>query len=552
MSRAGRAVSATNGAVAVGLVGLLASVALIARPSAPPGIAAFAPRAVKPITRAPLSQSAGSGGTGSCATDVTCARATPMVSPHATATPSGASGSLRVPSALQCYTWPDGTVTQTFDPQSPPCIAGWDGSRGNGGSTSAGVTGTTIRVAVLGATGEEVEDYRALSGYFNRSFMLYGRRLAVIGVPMGADSPEYQHAAAAATVEAGAFAAFNKATGNGAFSLSGERTVAADLAASRILFVAADQHEIDGAQLRRSAPYTWSYYPAFDDQQRALGDLYCSRLAGRVARHSIEFAAQARKLVLLVPPASRNAETTFPDEPIRDRLHGCGVTPKRVEVDSENAGRMAQDFAALNAGGYTTAIWYGTSGDLGFRVLAAASSVGWRPEWVIPGIPTAQSSEYSYGNAPADEARQIFGMAAFDKLVEEGDRPSVRAAAMVGLHDLPQAYHALLLLAAGIQAAGPRLSPLTFARGLRGSTFPNPGSAEPPTFQGRVGFADGGYAMRHDYAAVWYDPQARSTQRMTAPRPGAFCWLEGGRRWSPDEWPQNTDALFFDATKPCR
>jgi len=39
----------------------------------------------------------------------------------------------------QCYEWADGSVTQTPDPQSPPCVADWPRTaEGNGGALAAG------------------------------------------------------------------------------------------------------------------------------------------------------------------------------------------------------------------------------------------------------------------------------------------------------------------------------------------------------------------------------------------------------------------------------
>ena len=56
--RQGRPAFLLNAGVSVTLVLLLAFVALVVKPPAPPGIAEFAPQASKPITKAPNSQSA--------------------------------------------------------------------------------------------------------------------------------------------------------------------------------------------------------------------------------------------------------------------------------------------------------------------------------------------------------------------------------------------------------------------------------------------------------------------------------------------------------------
>ena len=70
-------------------------------------------------------------------------------------------------------------------------------------------------------------------------------------------------------------------------------------------------------------------------------------------------------------------------------------------------------------------------------------------------------------------------------------------------------YNELLILAAGIQLAGPNLTPETFAQGLASTTFPNPGAAGAPFFQATVGFDPAALAGGRDpvlgAALAWID-----------------------------------------------
>src|SRR6058998_2003470 len=89
------AIPAMNGIVAATVLVLVAVLALVVKPPAPPGIAAFAPQAAKPITKAPPGQSARFGrGSGQCATGQACAHSSPTPSP--TTAPSSA-GAVAVP-----------------------------------------------------------------------------------------------------------------------------------------------------------------------------------------------------------------------------------------------------------------------------------------------------------------------------------------------------------------------------------------------------------------------------------------------------------------------
>jgi hypothetical protein len=108
------------------------------------------------------------------------------------------------------------------------------------------------------------------------------------------------------------------------------------------------------------------------------------------------------------------------------------------------------------------------------------------------------------------------------------------------------------VLAAGIQLAGPRLTPESFAEGLRSTTFPNPGAAAAPFYQATVGFEDGDASMTNDFNEFWFDP---STDWQTySPQPGlnfyrTNCYVGLGRRWSGDSWPR-TDAFYQE--RACR
>src|SRR5689334_4543829 len=176
-------VVAVHGSVAATVLVLVAVLALVVKPPAPPGIAAFAPQASKPITKAPPAQSARFGtGAGQCAAGQVCTGPTTAPTTGATASPRESPKALRgaAPPGLQCYTWPDGTVTQTFDPQSPPCISRWDDSKGNGGATSQGVTGSTIKVVMPVASANSTwPALKPIVDFFNTRFQLYGRHIEI-------------------------------------------------------------------------------------------------------------------------------------------------------------------------------------------------------------------------------------------------------------------------------------------------------------------------------------------------------------------------------------
>ena len=116
--RQGRLVVLINVAVGLGLIGLIATVSLYRHGTQPPSLSEFAP---------PGGQSLGDlRASGAPTSTPTPVRPAPVALPR----PSGPG----VPRQLACYGWQDGTETQSFDPQSPPCISRWDVVRPREGS----------------------------------------------------------------------------------------------------------------------------------------------------------------------------------------------------------------------------------------------------------------------------------------------------------------------------------------------------------------------------------------------------------------------------------
>lgn len=108
-------------------------------------------------------------------------------------------------------------------------------------------------------------------------------------------------------------------------------------------------------------------------------------------------------------------------------------------------------------------------------------------------------------------------------------------------------YWDLLVLASGIQAAGPTLTPEAFQSGLYRTKFSNPGCGGPPVYQACVGFGPGNHTMLQDIALVWYNPQG--SPRDTDPEvggatSGGYCYLDGGRRCRPGQSPAGKRPFF--------
>jgi hypothetical protein len=570
-------VVAVHGTVAATVLLLVAVLALVVKPPAPPGIAAFAPQANKPITKAPPAQSARFGnGAGQCAAGQVCVgpSATPPAGgPSAVPTVSPPTLKGAAPPGLQCYTWPDGTVTQTFDPQSPPCISRWDDTKGNGGATSQGVTGTTIDVAFpVTAAQSTWPTLQPIVDFFNTRFQLYGRKIKIVPVPsQQADGtvqgkwndPLLQKADAAAITQRKPFATLDFID---PISETGTLPLFLD-AMKRAKIVSINGGETvplgTAKDLESHAPYAWSYYPTVDQVLRNVAAMTCRQLAGKPAGHAPDPAlrTKARKFALWIPRDDQLGGPLPGLGTFLRTLDGCGIHDPAVvrnpEGRSAAAGSAAQ-LSALQRDGVTSVLYYpyGGNGQAG-APLTSAASINYRPEWVVMGW-----SNYNTAfilNDPSTESSGAFGVGSWNKQAPLSQEPWTQASVAAGGNSTVNAmpcgrafYQEMLLLASAIQMAGPQLTPETFAEGLRTTRFPNPGAAGPPFYQGTVGFEDGDSVMVDDYTAFWLDTRKSGQQVSNSTginQYDAFCAVEFGRRWSEDTWPRKDG---FYAPGVCR
>jgi len=511
MPRQGRAVVLVNAGVSAAIVAALAGVSVFRSPAAPPTIQEFAP--ANPgrtldggTTTEPLPQGSHASG--------------PLAKPRNTP---------GVPSALQCFAWPDGSTTQTFDRQSPPCLSSWDAAGGNGGATSRGVTRSEIRVGVPASS---VAAWQPLATFFSRHYQLYGRTIRL--VPLGIvdlTDPEGQRAAAASAAERGVFATLDEPVP--AVAEPQSLDVFLDtLAGAHVVGVLTRSTQVSSTALSAQAPYAWSVFPPIDTAQRTLGTAVCRELSGHRAQHSDETAGKTRRFAALVPAGPGRPDVGS----LASVFDRCHLEARVLEYDATDPGEVQQRLASAKADGVTTILPFAGGRVLAQTLLAAASRIGYHPEWVLPGL----TQQRDLQGAPKDQA--VFGLAAWQKPLPESSRVAAQALREVA----PRArfdsthqsvYDGLALLAAGFQLAGPGLTAQAFADGLETTTFANPGAGAAPSYQARVGFQDVDHTLVDDVAQVWW-------------RGDRFCFVERGKRWSLDGLPFS-DPGFFDASKGC-
>lgn len=540
---------------------LIIVVALSAQAAPPPTVSELAPQAARQITEVAeeLGGTAGSGssggeGTGGSGPGGEGAPPGEVEEPR----PAASDAPIETERVRMCIGNPP---RQIEDPQSPPCVPYWGGTD-NGGATWKGVTATEIRVAVgnyirwddsaqaSGDADEYEEVVQRYETFFNRRFEFYGRKLNLITyVPTRPASPAVNMRADAVKVdeELKAFAATQYTEQDGRhyvfFDALAQRQIMGVVTGSGGMSHTDEQH------LAEHAPYQWDYAPTIDRMFAGYGEFICKVLAGERPAYAAPPESQEpeRKFGIIV-------DTGFKDTPpadigpLRAVMDECGARP--VVVEWAQDGPTTPLLLDLKDQGVTSVMYTGQAGNLAIRFMNEAGSQGYHPEWLVwdLGFQDSDSAAIYY---PKNQAPHIFGLQVFNKTLGLEDTPYVWASREVAPDAPPpqgdhyeRLYKSLLLLASGIQMAGPELTPANFEEALMRTQFPNPGAAGPPYYQARVGFP-GTHSMQQDMAMVWVGATERSPATDLSP---SFCYVDLGRRYGLGQWPQ--EAEFFSG--PCR
>ena len=526
------------------LVGL---VALDANQASPPTIAEFAPSALDQIKDAPPRQGSdvGSGENGEGEGGTASPSATPSAT--ASATPSGPPP-VEVPRVHTCVGDPP---RQIEDPQSPPCVPYWQGD--NGGATTFGVTRDEIRVAApygTAFTGDPTPVYQAITSFFNQKFEFYGRKLRLITYPATGDNfalpvpPDMIADATKVATEIKAFANLGYPDRKGS-----EQVFYDELARRKVLGVVGRDTAV-GTETRFRArhPYQWSRGTTVDTQLRNYGQFACNVLNGGAPKYAggvWPWVPQptTRKFGVVI---TVNTDGQSVDEaPLKNALRACDVEPYVLRMPQSQGDTSTADarnqVLQLVDNEVTSAMCFCDINSI-WDLMKASDVEGYQPEWLL-GTYINADIDNSFSTISPTQSDHVIGITYTDHLQPIQDS-FWYTAVRTGNPNLPPPtnagamafYQDMLLLASGIQMAGPNLTPQTFADALHRTVFPNPGAGAAPWFQARVGFPNGGHAMRLDAAMYWYDRGGQG--RFDPTIPGRICYVYGGRRYATDRWPR--------------
>lgn len=466
---------------------------------------------------------------------------------------------------------------QVQDPQSPPCVS--SGPEPVTKDTSKGIVDGKIRVAyssdIFYGSGNDAQQvdrlWTDLENYINTHFMLYGRSIELVPFkrgnsftsPAATVNPTLERADADKVNDLNVFA-----------SLGTNYDVAGTdyedgLASHKIISVSGAIPTADEAHLASNHPFEWFYMPTLDAMERTTGQWVCDKLA----KGKADFAGGAekgkdRKFGLVV--------NTYPDVQtntavLEQELGRCGVqvaketAPHTDQYKPDTADAADTQMLDLQSKGVTSVICLCHVNAARNDYLPAAARQSFSPEWIFtsflhndfarePGFPGVKAPDQA-----KDQMTHAFGLSFRPETLPVDQLPVTQAVRSVdpdwqwgpllagqGQTFAAQVwnwfyYKALLVLASGIQSAGPNLTPDTFAQGLQRTSFPVPAGSN----AGKASFkAD--HTMVEDAAVIWWSASAPSFwgddtspvaagRTVTAVGPGTWCYANKGARIGPTD-----------------
>lgn len=500
---------------------------------------------------------------------------------------------------------------QTEDPLAPPCDDS-DFTGDNGGATWRGVSREEVRVLVrirggdpfappapvrsgpeagaspadryidLGAppTGEDpivVAPLRDLQTYFNRRYQTFGRRVRLIVY--------FDDGYARAGADERELAAENDLI---AASFSGISLI------RDLPFVDAYVDELarrgvvafDGVQFRsqqffdRRPGHLWGYHATAEQQAALFASYVCEKVVGHPVSISGEPLAQGKPRRIALLRTSNPSQLGYLElgRRVREQVKACGgeivdearyrtngeqCTNLPHEQDDEDIRRAADDLTRFRAKGVTTILWPGcpTSAH-----PIAASAEGWLPEWVVIGDPymsqAALAGTFAGAVAVWDRHAVMVSArpyqppvwltrcwAALQEVDPAEDEVSGRLTVCDWFGSLQQVF-------AGIQLAGPRLTPDTLTAGFRRLRVEASTDPQVPT----CSYEPGDSACIKDAQALFFDMRGGADEyapgpviESSLPYAPAACWraIEHGKRSLPGAWPPGNVDAQVRADDPC-
>ncbi|MDQ3385976.1 MAG: hypothetical protein M3503_08245 [Actinomycetota bacterium] len=448
-----------------------------------------------------------------------------------------------------------------------PCVQPFEEGADNGGATSPGVTADAIKIVVykseldplvaaaVGAAGADVDpdasnqtalDYLAM---FEDVYETYGRRLdiEVVEATGGASDATAALADAQSVIDKQPFAVIG---GPGQTDAYWQEIAAAGILCMGGCTLAEGWDNVEDA-----APYIWPTALAPEQADSHLAGLLGKQLVGKPASFAGDEAMHDTERVFGWVQAETEtgeyaARNDAFDAQLKEEYGGEIAVRSTYLFDIGKAQETATTvIARMRDAGVTTVI-LSVDPIVPKNITEEATKQGYFPEWVVGPSVLADTNifgrtydQQQWRNAvglsiPATPTDNTLGDSYFVYDWYYGKPPPTNTSGVI----LPGPSQFML----GIHLAGPELTPESFRDGL----FQRYPRKEPGRTYTSVGWGEdlwgrADYNAGDDAGAFWWDPDEPGEDETGNPGTGMKRFIDGGRRFLPDEWPEE-EMGFFD------
>jgi hypothetical protein len=444
---------------------------------------------------------------------------------------------------------------------APPCVPAFDGD--NGGATSAGVTGDSIKVvyyapetsadlqSILGGMGvqdtaeQRVATLEQYTEIFSSVVEMYGREIELVRFAASGAASDVVASQADAT-DVIAMEPFAVIGGPGL----DRGTFAQEISDAGILCYGC-AGVLPDDMIRDMAPYVWSTAPSVD---QALEMLQSWTEAGAESGITDEVAFAGGDLT--GEPRKSGVIHFEQDPPIfsgtteeqADRYEGMEVALiESYILDLPNMpAKAAELIAQFKAEGINSIVFMGDPFMPGY-LTDAATAQEYYPEWIFTGTALTDSNVFAREWDPA-QMEHAYGIS---QLAAPADQDLEGALAIYRWYfgdpeALPPGENSYSLIAPpvswllrGIHMAGPDLTPETFARGQFRVPPGGGGPTNPQVSYGNWGiFSEIDYNGVDDAVEIWWDPTFEGDDGRGRIGTGVWRRSNGAERFTPGDAPE--------------
>lgn len=471
------------------------------------------------------------------------------------------------------YQWVDNCDTTTGRIRMPsvyvpPCVPKVNGD--NGGATSRGVTGDTIKLVVYDApasgdltalfsgVSDPPEAVRAteakLVEMFSELYAMHGRKVELI---------RYQGTGAMSDETAATSDALKIADELGAFAVINGPPLAQSFARTLhdkgVLCIGCGQGVPDKT-FQELQPTLWGYQATPEQFLQTFGDFVTGQLNGRPASYAGDALKDKQRVFGVVH--FEQEVPVYGDVQRQVAAEGAKRGYKTVLNETYNFGdfqkmqeRAAAIIPKMKAAGVTTIIFLGDP-VMPIYLTKQATQQDYFPEWIITG--TVLTDTTVLGRLyDQQQWRHAFGVSGLGARVPReqaegyrlykwffGEDPEART-------NVQLSYPALSLFFLGVHMAGPKLTPETFRDGLfnyppsgGGVTTPRISFGRQGLFRTPEGEEMTDFVAIDDLTLIWWDVDATGIDESGKEGPGVMRYVDGGRRYLPGTVPSGEPRMF--------